>query len=126
MTHYDFTPEQISDWEKAVLQWATSSGRADRGPTIGYDNGFVGWKYEPSVDRRNGTPFRISFGINGEPPLRVLNHVRALYVKLKTEISFASPAEHRGSRPGPDPAFADAAFGPLTPEEKEMMKEKVG
>ena len=32
--------------------------------------------------------------------------------------------EHRGSRPGPDPTFADAAFREFTPEEKEMVGEK--
>jgi hypothetical protein len=34
--------------------------------------------------------------------------------------------EHRGSRPGPDPTFTDAAFRPFTPEQAEMVKEKAG
>jgi hypothetical protein len=34
------------------------------------------------------------------------------------------PGEHRGSRPGVDPTFADAAFRPFTPEQEEMFKEK--
>jgi hypothetical protein len=32
--------------------------------------------------------------------------------------------EHRGSRPGVDPTFADAAFRPFTPEQEEMFREK--
>ena len=34
--------------------------------------------------------------------------------------------EHRGSRPGPDPSFADAAFREFTPEDEEALREKEG
>ena len=36
------------------------------------------------------------------------------------------PTEHRGSRPGPDPSFADAAFREFTPEDEEALREKEG
>jgi hypothetical protein len=34
------------------------------------------------------------------------------------------PGEHRGSRPGVDPTFIDAAFREFTPDQEAMFREK--
>jgi hypothetical protein len=44
--------------------------------------------------------------------------------KRFNSVCFEDVEEHRGSRPGVDPTFADAAFRPFTPEQEEMFSEK--